>query len=135
MILLRNSKFKVVQPLDVAKVFQDLLKLEDKIDREKEHFYVMHLDARQQINLVELVAIGTITGATIHARETFRRAIAEGTVSIIIAHNHPSGDVNPSADDITATHTLLQAGEILGIPVLDHIVFTATNFYSFGSNK
>src|SRR3954469_22026414 len=111
MILLRNSKVKITRSVDVAKVFQDLLKLEDKIDQEKEHFYVMHLDARQRINLVELVAIGTLTDATLHPRETYRRAVAEGTGSIIIAHNHPSGDATPSDNDILATRKLHEAGE------------------------
>src|SRR3954469_15085499 len=112
MILLRNSKVKITRSVDVAKVFQDLLKLEDKIDQEKEHFYVMHLDARQRINMVELVAIGTMTQAMVQPRETYRRAVEEGAISIIIAHNHPSGDVTPSDDDITVTQRLLEAGEI-----------------------
>src|SRR3954471_22797758 len=106
MILLRNSKVKITKAVDVAKVFQDLLKLEDKIDQEKEHFYVMHLDARQQINMVELVAIGTLSDAMVHPRETFRRAVEAGTGSIIIAHNHPSGDVTPSDVDIMTTSKL-----------------------------
>jgi DNA repair protein RadC len=91
MIVLRNTKIKVARPEDVAKVFQDLLKLEDKIDRDKEHFYVMHLDGRNQVKLVELVVIGTMTEAMIHPRETYRRAVIEGSAGIIIAHNHPSG--------------------------------------------
>jgi DNA repair protein RadC len=135
MILLRNSKVKITKALDVAKVFQDLLKLEDEIDQQKEHFYVMHLDGRQQINIVELVVLGTLTHAMIHPRETFRRAVAEDSNSIIIAHNHPSGDATPSDDDIMTTRKLHEAGEILGIPLLDHIIFTETDFYSFKRNK
>ena len=79
MVILRDSKIKIGQAEDVAKVFQDLLKLEDSIDQDKEHFYVMHLDSRSRINLVELVAIGTLTDAKIHPRETYRRAVSEGT--------------------------------------------------------
>jgi DNA repair protein RadC len=109
--------------------------LEDSIDRDKEHFYVMHLDSHRRINLVELVAIGTLADANIHPRETYRRAVMEGSHSIIVAHNHPSGDVSPSDNDITVTVKLDKAGEILHIPLLDHIVFTTTHFYSFRSNK
>ena len=103
MVVLRNSKIEIREARDVAKVFQDLLSLEDKIDRDKEHFYVMHVDARQQVNLVELVAIGTLTHAEVHPRETYRRAVIEGSHSIIVAHNHPTGDVTPSESDIRTT--------------------------------
>ena len=131
MILLRDSKIKLQRSEDVAQVLQNLLKLEDTIEQDKEHYYVLHLDARHRLNLVEVVAIGTLTEARIHPRETFRRAVAEGSATIIIAHNHPSGDTEPSTDDILATRKLHEVGEIPGIPVLDHIVFTPTKFYSF----
>ena len=113
MVLLRHNKMTIRDAADVAKVFQDLLRLEDKIDRDKEHFYVMHLDSRQRINLVELVAIGTLNAAIVHPRETYRRAVTEGTQGIIIAHNHPSGEVTPSDNDIRLTTQLEKAGEIL----------------------
>ena len=137
MVLLRHSKIKIGEATDVAKVFQDLLSLEDKIDRDKEHFYVMHVDARQQVNLVELVAIGTLTHAEVHPRETYRRAVIEGSHSIIVAHNHPTGDVTPSEADIKVTQQLHKAGEILQILLLDHIIFTAQGdtFFSFKDNK
>jgi DNA repair protein RadC len=137
MVVLRNSTIKITEPQDVAKVFQDLLSLEDKIDQDKEHFYVMHVNARQQVHLVELVAIGTLDHAEIHPRETFRRAIIGGAYSIIVAHNHPTGDVTPSAADSTTTRSLHDAGQILQIPLLDHIIFTDTQetFFSFQENK
>jgi DNA repair protein RadC len=81
--------------------------------------------------MVELVAVGILTHATIHPRETYRRAVAQGSASIIIAHNHPSGEVDPSTDDVLATRKVQEAGEVLGIPLLDHIIFSATGFYSF----
>jgi DNA repair protein RadC len=137
MVLTRNSTLAIRNSRDVATVFQDLLELEDKIDRDKEHYYVMHVNARQQVQLVELVAIGTLNHATVHPRKTFRRAIVEGTHSIIIAHNHPTGDVTPSEADIRLTYSLQQAGELLLIPMLDHIIFTDTqqSFFSFRDNK
>lgn len=122
MVVLRHSNITVREAADVAKVFQDLFHLEDKIDQDKEHFYVMHVNARQQINLVELVAIGTLNHVEIHPRETYRRAVIEGSYSILVAHNHPSGDPTPSDNDFKVTHKLYQAGELLAIPLLDHIV-------------
>ncbi len=95
----------------------------------------MHLDSRRHISLVELVAIGILTDVRIHPRETFRRAVVEGTDSIIVGHNHPSGETTPSENDITVTHQLCKAGEVLQIPLLDHIVFTKTSYYSFRQNK
>src|SRR5918992_1972728 len=137
MVVLRNSKTIIREAADVAKVFQDLLNLEDRIDKDKEHFYVMHVNPRQRINLVELVAIGTLNHAEVHPRETFRRAIVEGSYSIIVAHNHPTGDVTPSEADTRLTQTLHQAGELLLIPLLDHIIFTdkQQTFFSFKDNK
>jgi DNA repair protein RadC len=137
MVLSRNSTIEIRDSRDVATVFQDLLSLEDKIDQDKEHFYVMHVNARQQVHLVELVAIGTLNHAEVHPRETFRRAIVEGSYSIIVAHNHPTGDVTPSEADIKTTRVLHDAGELLCIPLLDHIIFTdkQKSFFSFRENK
>jgi DNA repair protein RadC len=135
MVVLRNSKLTIGKVADVAKVFQDLLNLEDRIDQDKEHFYVLHLDSHRRINLVELVAIGTLTDAKIHPRETYRRAVIEGAYSIIVAHNHPSGDPTPSEADVLVTKTLRTAGEILNILLLDHIIFTVTRFYGFVENN
>jgi DNA repair protein RadC len=95
----------------------------------------MHLNARQQIKLVELVGIGIANQAMIHPRETYRRAVIEGATSIIVAHNHPSGDTSPSDEDITVTRQLHEAGEVLGIPLLDHIIFSPTAFHSLKQNR
>jgi DNA repair protein RadC len=137
MILLRPSTIEIQDARDVAQAFQDLLELEDTIDKDKEHFYVMHVNARQHINLVELVAIGVLNHTCIHPRETYRRAVREGADSILVAHNHPSGEVTPSEADIKTTRTLHEAGKILKIPLLDHIIFTdkTETFFSFKENK
>jgi DNA repair protein RadC len=134
MIYLQDSKIHVQGTQQVAKVFQDLLQLEDRIDQEKEHFYVMHLDTRSRVNLVELVNIGTLTASLVHPRETFRRAVIHGSASIIVAHNHPSGAVDPSAEDTKITKLLFEAGNILGIMMVDHVIFSNKMFYSFRDN-
>jgi DNA repair protein RadC len=134
MVYLKDSKIKVTSAGEVAKVFQNLLVLEDSIDREKEHYYVMHLDTRSQVKMVELITIGLLNSSLVHPRETFRRAVIAGSAAIIIAHNHPSGKVDPSEEDTKITRAMHDAGNILGIAMLDHIIFTKDNYYSFKSN-
>ena len=135
MIYLKDSKIQVKGSHHVAKVFQDLLLLEAEIDREKEHFYVMHLNAKSQIKMVELVSLGSLTASVVHPRETFRRAVLAGSASIIVAHNHPSGEVDPSTEDTKTTKVLFEAGRILGIPLLDHLIIAEGTFFSFQNNR
>jgi DNA repair protein RadC len=135
MIYLKDSKIKVGSAKESAKVFQDLLALEDKIEQEKEHFYVMVLDIRGRIKLVEVVFVGTLTSSLVHPRETFRRAIVEGAASIIVAHNHPSGEADPSDEDTKITKQLFEAGQVLGITMLDHIIFSKECYFSFRENE
>lgn len=131
MIYLQDSKIKVQSAEEVAKVFQDLLLLEDKIEQEKEHFYIMHLDTRSRVKMVELVSLGTLTSSLVHPRETFRRAVINGSANIIVAHNHPSGEVDPSDEDTQVTKLLFDAGNILGIKLTDHVIFSKEAFFSF----
>ena len=135
MIYLKSSKITVQNSQQIAKVFQDLLLLEDTIDQEKEHFYVMHLNAKSQVIMVELVSLGSLTASVVHPRETFRRAVLAGSASIIVAHNHPSGEVDPSTEDTKATKVLFEAGRILGISLLDHLIFANGTFFSFQENR
>ena len=135
MIYLQGSHIYVKTPQHIAQVFLDVLLLEDAVDRDKEHFYVMHLDVRTRVKLVELVSIGTLTSSLVHPRETFRRAVMQGSASIIIAHNHPSGEADPSDEDLRVTRQVFEAGQLLGIHFLDHIIFTPTSFYSFQESR
>src|SRR3954451_6909737 len=135
MIYLKDSKIKIQNSHQVAKVFQDLLLLEDEIDQAKEHFYVIHLDTRSRINMVELVSLGTLTSSVTHPRETYRRAIIHGSAAIIVAHNHPSGQPDPSTEDMKVTKLLMEAGRVLGIDMLDHVVFSETRYFSFRDNR
>ena len=135
MVYLKDSKIQVKSSCQVAKVFQDLLLLEAEIDREKEHFYVMHLNAKSQVKMVELVSLGSLTASVVHPRETFRRAVLAGSASIIVAHNHPSGEVEPSSEDTKTTKVLFEAGRVLGISLLDHLIFADGTFFSFQDNR
>jgi DNA repair protein RadC len=135
MTYLENSKIKITDIKDIVKVFIDLLDLGDEIDQDKEHFYVMHLDTRSRVNLVELVTLGTLNSSLVHPRETFRRAVIAGSASIIVAHNHPSGEVDPSDEDTKVTKLLHESGNILGITLFDHVIFTNDKYFSLRENK
>lgn len=90
--------------------------------RRKEHFIVLLLDSRRRLIKVSPVSIGTLEMSVVHPRETFQEAIAAGAAALMVAHNHPSGDPTPSQEDVTLTRRLVEAGRILGIPVLDHLI-------------
>jgi len=81
-----------------------------------------------------IVSIGTITEAIVHPREVFRDAIKEAGSGIIVTHNHPSGNASPSKQDIDTTKRLVEAGKIVGIPLLDHIILTNSSYYSMKEN-
>jgi len=102
-------------------------------DERKEHFICLYLNARNQIIHKETVSIGSLSASIVHPREVFLVAITHSAASLILAHNHPSGDVSPSQDDIDLTHRLVRAGEIMGIEILDHIIVASTDFVSLKS--
>lgn len=102
---------------------------------DKEHLMVIYLDSRNKIIKSEVVSIGTLNSSLIHPREVFKQAIKESANSIILVHNHPSGDVNPSQRDIEATKRLNEAGDLLGINVLDHVIVGKDKFFNFKDNK
>lgn len=89
---------------------------------DQEHFVVALLNTRLQLQCVVPITTGTIDASLVHPREVFKPAIVEGSTSIVLSHNHPSGDTTPSRQDIEVTNRLSQAGELLGISVLDHII-------------
>lgn len=130
-IHLKDTTNIITDAKSLWKVCKDLLETEDAIDRDKEHFWVFHLDSRNKIKLIELVSLGILNSSLVHPREVFTRAVGERSAQVIVAHNHPSGDPHPSEDDITVTKRLAKAGEILGIELLDHLVVTETGFTSF----
>lgn len=101
-------------------------------DSDREHFVVAALDARRRVIGVSTVSIGTLSFSLVHPREVFKPAILLNAAAIVVCHNHPSGDVNPSAEDRDVTRRLVRAGELLGIPVADHIVLgEGDTFFSF----
>lgn len=93
-------------------------------DKKKEYFVVLYLNARNQLIHKETISVGTINASLVHPREVFEPAIRYLACAVILAHNHPSGDIQPSQEDERVTQELRKAGEILGIRIIDHIILT-----------
>ncbi len=88
----------------------------------KEHFLALHLDVKNRILCIDRVSTGSMTSSVIHPREVFKTALLSSAASLLLIHNHPSGDPSPSRDDISITEKLKRAGELMGIAVLDHVI-------------
>lgn len=98
--------------------------------KDREHFVALFLNVRHQVIRRRTLAIGSLTGVEIHPREVFKPAILSSAAAIIIAHNHPSGDPSPSRADIELTTRLREVGDLVGIPVLDHLVICREGYVS-----
>jgi DNA repair protein RadC len=112
---------------DIAAAFMDELA---HLDREQ--FVCAHLDVKNRLVSREVVSIGHLSAALVHPREVFKAAILANAASVAFVHNHPSGDPEPSREDVEITRRLIKAGEILGIPVLDHVVVARRGHASIG---
>lgn len=115
----------VRSPEDSYDIFKEYL---EGIDRE--HFVVAALDTKNQPTFINTVHIGSLNASIVHPREVMKPAILSNAASIIVAHNHPSGDPSPSKEDIQVTKRLGEAGKMLGIELLDHIILGENSFIS-----
>jgi len=111
---------------------QDVLtQVADIRDKKKEYLLAFFLNARHQLIIRETISIGTLTASLAHPREIFAPAIGKAAAGIILVHNHPSGDPSPSEEDVRLTQRIRQAGHILGIDLLDHLIVAEQGCYSF----
>jgi DNA repair protein RadC len=127
------ARYNANQPLNEPELVY--LHLRKYWGKRQEHFVLICLDKLLAPIKTKVITIGVLDRSLVHPREVFHAAIMANASSIIIAHNHPSGSTEPGADDIATTKRLVQAGELLGIPVLDHLVIAKTGFYSFQENR
>ena len=104
------------------------------LDKKQEYFYCLYLNNKNELIERRLLFMGTVNKSVVHPREVFKHAYLTSASSIICMHNHPSGDVIPSKDDIMFTKALVEVGRIQSIPVLDHIIAGNDNYYSFSDN-
>ncbi len=127
---LKDKKSQIyLTPEDVWRELKDLK------DHKKEHFVVFYLDARNQEIKREIISVGSLNANLVHPREVFEPAVRNLAAQIILAHNHPSGDSEPSEDDLEITKRLVESGKILGIEVVDHIIVAKDGFVSFKEKK
>lgn len=120
------KKYDIKSPETLVKILRSTLK-----DKAKEHFKLVILDSRNRIITITNVSTGTLNANLAHPREIFKDAISHNAASVILCHNHPSGDPEPSEDDLKITKQLTEAGKILGIEVLDHIIIGQEKYFSF----
>ena len=96
----------------------------------QEHFLVIHLNTKNRVLAIETISVGTLDSSLVHPREVFRTAIKNSSASLILVHNHPSGEPYPSNEDLNITRRLKESGELLGIPILDHIIIGGNKYIS-----
>lgn len=126
----RNKKLIINSPKDIFQLLRGKI-----INFHKEYFVVVSLDNRNKIISVDTVSIGILNSSLIHPRETFEIAIKNHAAAIILCHNHPSGELKPSKDDIIITDNLIKAGKFMGIEIYDHIIITKEEYFSFAKNR
>lgn len=113
---------RVTMPQQAAQAFCGLVGNPDR-----EYFVALLLDGKNRITALHLVSQGSLNQSIVHPRETFKAAILANSAAVILAHNHPTGDLTPSSEDIAITRRLKEAGDLLGIRVLDHIIVDTDN--------
>lgn len=124
-ILVELPEAKITSPKDVYVILKGLIG-----DSDRENFALITLDTKNYVTAVHTVSIGTLNSALIHPREVFKVAIIKNAASIIIGHNHPSGNSSESNEDIQVTKRLKESGELLGIQLLDHIIVGDSEYTS-----
>jgi DNA repair protein RadC len=122
---IRPEGVKINQPADVLPLINHFA------DRSQEHFLCVSLNGAHEVLSLRVITIGLVNKTQVHPREVFADVIAERATAIIVAHNHPSGNLEPSDSDRRLTQQLVEAGQILGIKVLDHVIISKKGFYSF----
>lgn len=116
-------------PEDVLKVVSDLAQ------ERQEHFVALLLDAHHCLTARKTISIGSLTAAIVHPREVFAPAILASAASLIVVHNHPSGDPEPSEEDVSLTRRLVEVGELVGIAILDHVIVASRGIVSFRARQ
>jgi len=125
----QQERFLIGSAEDVARFVRSHL-----VDNSREQLFALYLDTKHAVVSYSLISIGTANSTVVHPREVFQRAVLAGATAVIVAHNHPSGSCQPSEADRLITKRLREAGEVLGIPLLDHVIVTDDSFYALGAD-
>jgi DNA repair protein RadC len=129
--LKESQKVKLQTSYEIYKIIQQVLLRENKIDRNKEHFWTIGLDNAKRLLYIELVSLGGTKLVPVEPMQVFRVGVLKAAVNLILIHNHPSADLEPSIADKNVTDRLIQVGKILDIPVTDHLIINEKSYYSF----
>lgn len=130
-IKLEDNNIKNVKLNDPSLVFNFF---KYRVNKYQEEFHCIYLDAKKRVISSKLLFVGTVNHSMIHPRDIFKEAYNLNAAFIICVHNHPSGDVNPSGDDINVTKRIFDVGNLMGIKLVDHIIVSENNYYSFLEN-
>jgi len=126
---IKPEGLKIRFPVDILPLIQHYG------DRKQEHFLCISINGANEVMNIRVVTIGLLNKSQVHPREVFADVIAERASAVIVAHNHPNGELKPSNEDITVTKTIKEAASVLGIGLLDHIIFNNKGYYSFVENN
>jgi DNA repair protein RadC len=127
----RGKKLREIRgPDDVVAVVGPKLRKEHR-----EHFLVLLLNVRHEVMAKETVSVGSLNASIVHPREVFKAAVLASAAAIVLVHNHPSGDPEPSEEDLSITKRLVEAGDLLGIGVLDHVIVASRGVVSLRSRQ
>lgn len=129
--LTQDQKIQLSESGDVYKIMQQILLRENKIGRNQEHFWAIGLDNQNKILFIELIGLGAVNRVNANPPDVFRMGIYKLAVRMILVHNHPSGNLTPSEEDIDMTDRMIKTGKILDIEVIEHLVITETGYTSF----
>lgn len=129
--LTETQKIKLLNADDVYSVMQKVLLRENKIERDKEHFWIIGLAQNNKMLYIELISLGTINQTLVDPMEVFSIALQKRSVKIILVHNHPSGELGPSTQDKDTTDRLIQVGKIVNVEVHDHLIISEKSYLSF----
>ncbi|NOQ76117.1 MAG: DNA repair protein [Crocinitomix sp.] len=133
--LTQDQKVQLSESGDVYKIMQQILLRENKIGRNQEHFWVIGLDNQSIILFIELVGLGAVNRVGANPPDVFRMGIYKLAVGMILVHNHPSGNLKPSDEDIDFTDKMYKVGQIIGIEVIDHLIITEDSYTSLADKN
>jgi len=129
--LKKEEKIKILCSEDLYEIMQRILMSESKTDRNREHLWTVSLDNALRILNIECVSMGTINKTLVEPMEVFSIPLQKRAVQMVIVHNHPSGELEPSEADKDITDHMIQVGRIMNVPVVDHLIISEQSFYSF----
>ncbi len=131
---LSQEKVEIKAALTCGKEVFEYMRLEAN-SLDKEHFWILSMNTRNQVTGKDLVSVGSLDATIVHPREVFKSSIKKSAAAIILVHNHPSGDPTPSDDDLVATERLCEAGKLLGILVMDHVIVGRSTYHSIRESR